>query len=104
MVGPLPIINAPAHELETLLTIIQKCKAMTKLRNGSYTVVTMDELGLCNKAIMLQWADGDVQGRTYYNWWLPYTDERLKSDWQICAIIRNFRHVGGKRSFWRNHS
>ena len=55
MVGPLPIINAPAHEFETLWTVIQKCKAMTKLRNGSYTVVTMDE-GLYNKAIMLQWA------------------------------------------------
>ena len=28
---------------------------MTKLRNGSYTVVPMDE-GLYNKAMMLQWA------------------------------------------------
>ena len=55
MVGPLPIINAPAHEFETLWTAIQKCKAMTKLRNGSYTVVTMDE-GLYNKAMMQQWA------------------------------------------------
>ena len=54
IVGPLPIINSPAHEFETLWTVIQKCKAMTKLRNGSYTVVTMDE-GLYNKAMMLQW-------------------------------------------------
>ena len=54
IVGPLPIINAPAHEFETLWTVIQKCKAMTKLRNGSCTVVPMDE-GLYNKAMMLQW-------------------------------------------------
>ena len=44
MLGLLPIINAPAHEFETLWTVIQKCKAMTKLRKGSYTVVTMDEV------------------------------------------------------------
>ena len=55
MVGPVPIINEPAHEFETLWMVIQKCKAMTKLRNGSYTVVTMDK-GLYNKAMMLQWA------------------------------------------------
>lgn len=56
MVGPLPIIiNAPAHEFETLWTVILKCKAMTKLRDGKYTVVTMDG-GLYNKAKMLQWS------------------------------------------------
>lgn len=55
IVGPLPIVNAPAHEFETLWTVILRCKAMTRLRNGKYTVVTMDE-GLYNKAKMLQWA------------------------------------------------
>ena len=55
MVGPLPIMNAPAHKFETLWTVILRCKAMTRLRNGKYTVVTMDE-GLYNKAKLLQWA------------------------------------------------
>ena len=60
MVGSLPIVNAPAHEfetLETLWTVILRGKAMTRLRNEKYTctVVTMDE-GLYNKAKMLQWA------------------------------------------------
>ena len=53
MVGPLPILNAPAHN--TLWTVILRCKAMTRLRNGKYTVITIDE-GLYNKAKMLQWA------------------------------------------------
>ena len=43
MVGPLPVVNAPAHEFETLWTVVLRCKAMTRLRNGKYTVVTMDE-------------------------------------------------------------
>lgn len=54
IVGPMPIINALAHEFETLWTVILRCKAMTALRGGKYTVVTMDE-GLYNKAKMLQW-------------------------------------------------
>ena len=41
--GPLPTVNAPAHEFETLWTVILRCKAMTRVRNGKYTVVTMDE-------------------------------------------------------------
>ena len=52
VVGPLPIVNAPAHEFETLWTVILRCKAMTHLRNGKFTVITMDE-GLYNKAKML---------------------------------------------------
>ena len=55
MVSPLPIVTAPAHEFETLWTAILRCKTMTRLRNGKYTVVTMDD-GLYNKAKMLQWA------------------------------------------------
>ena len=55
MVGPLPIVNAPGHEYETLWTVILRCKAMTRLRNGKYMIITMDE-GLYNKAKMLQWA------------------------------------------------
>ena len=55
IVGPLPILNAPAHEFESLWTIILRCQVMTRLRSGKYTVVTMDE-GLYNKAKMLQWA------------------------------------------------
>jgi hypothetical protein len=54
IVGPLPIINAPAHEFDTLWTVILQCQAMTKLREGKYTVITMDE-ALYNKAKMLQW-------------------------------------------------
>lgn len=55
-VGPLPIINAPAHGFDTLWPVILQCQAMTKLREGNYTVVTMQDEALYNKAKMLQWA------------------------------------------------
>jgi len=59
VVGPLPIVNTPTHEFETLWTVILRCKAMTHLRNGKFTVITMDE-GLYNKAKMLQWGKMQV--------------------------------------------
>ena len=55
VVGPLPIVNAPAHEFETLWTVISKCQAMTHSRQAQYTVVTLDEALYC-KAKMLQWS------------------------------------------------
>ena len=50
MVGRLPIMNVPAHEFKSLWTVMLRCKAMTRLRNGKYTVVTMNE-GLYNSSI-----------------------------------------------------
>ena len=55
VVGPLPIVNAPAHEFETLWTVILKCQAMTHLRHGLYSVITLDEALYC-KAKMIQWS------------------------------------------------
>lgn len=55
IVGPLPIVNAPAHEFETLWTVILKCQTMTHLRHGRYSVITLDEALYC-KAKMLQWS------------------------------------------------
>ena len=55
VVGPLPIVNAPAHEFETLWAVILKCQAMTHLRHGLYSVITLDE-GLYCKAKMIQWS------------------------------------------------
>lgn len=55
IVGPLPIINAVAHEFETLWTAIIKCQATTKLTKGKYSVITLND-ALYNKAKMLQCA------------------------------------------------
>lgn len=56
VVGPLPIINAPAHDYDTLWTMIVRCLAMSKLLQGKFTVITMDEALYC-KAKMLQWSN-----------------------------------------------
>ena len=76
---------------------------MTKLREGKYTVITMDE-ALYNKAKMLQWEDGRIQERGDHARRFPYTDDILESHWKVPDILGHLRHVGRKRDFWRNHS
>lgn len=57
-VGPMPIINEPAHEFDTIWTVIQNCQRMTAALEQTYTVLTFDEQLYC-KAKMLQWAKPD---------------------------------------------
>lgn len=52
--GMMPIINSPAHDYDTLWTVLQNCQKMTKKLGQRYTVVTFDEQLYC-KAKMLQW-------------------------------------------------
>lgn len=55
IIGPLPIINATAHEFDTLWTATLRCFAMSKAVKATYTVITLDEALYC-KAKMLQWS------------------------------------------------
>lgn len=58
--GYLPIINAPAHERDTLWTVIGRCVRIThELNAGQSTVLTFDEQ-LYAKAKELQWENPDT--------------------------------------------
>lgn len=57
-IGNMPIIKSPAHEYDTLWTVINKCMGMTQKLCQMYTVITFDEQLYC-KAKMLQWARTD---------------------------------------------
>lgn len=67
MVGSLPIMNAPSHGFETLWTVIFRCKGMKGLKNGKYTVITMDE-GVYNKFKTMPWQFTLVMRRPYWIW------------------------------------
>ena len=55
VVSNLPIINAPAHERDTLWTVILRCMHLSEVLNpGQSTVLTLDEQ-LYAKANGLQW-------------------------------------------------
>ena len=53
-IGRLPIINFPAHEYDTIRTVIQNCIGMTKAAGQRHTLITFDEQLYC-KAKLLQW-------------------------------------------------
>ena len=59
-VGYLPILNAPAHDKDTLWTVILRCIKLSDILNqGQTTVLTLDEQLYC-KAKMLQWSNADA--------------------------------------------
>ena len=54
IVGTLPLIDAPAHDYDTIWTVMMNCMTMTEKLGQKYTVVTFDQQLYC-KAKMLQW-------------------------------------------------
>ena len=50
----MPIINSPAHDYDTIWTVLQNCHKMTTKLGQRYTIITFDEQLYC-KAKMLQW-------------------------------------------------
>ena len=43
IVGYLPIIQAPAHEMDTMMTVLLRCKDIAKTLSQPWTVVTFDQ-------------------------------------------------------------
>jgi len=63
--GYLPLINAPAHEYDTLWTVILRCMKISEIMNpGQSTVITLDQQLYC-KVKELQWANNDLCGRVF---------------------------------------
>lgn len=59
-VGYMPIIQAPAHELDTLHTVVQRCKHIATSLGQHYVVLTVDEALYC-KLMELKWAKDAYQ-------------------------------------------
>ena len=66
---------------------------MTHLRNGKFTVITMDE-GLYNKAKMLQWGKTRAQRCHHCAWRFSHADDFFKSHREVLTVIRNGGDVG----------
>ena len=55
MVGYMPIIQAPAHEMDTLNTVVKKCMHVATVLGQQYTIITVDQALYC-KLVELKWA------------------------------------------------
>ena len=58
--GYLPIILAPAHELDTLNTVVKRCMAISSHFDQQYTVITVDQALYC-KLMELKWSVEEYQ-------------------------------------------
>lgn len=59
-VGYMPIVQAPAHEMDTLNTVVQRCKHVASSLGNNYVVLTVDEALYC-KLMELKWAKEEYQ-------------------------------------------
>ena len=59
-VGYIPIVQAPAHELDTLHTVVQRCKYIATQLGQHHVVLTVDEALYC-KLMELKWAKDEYQ-------------------------------------------
>lgn len=59
-VGYMPIIQAPAHEMDTLNTVVKKCMHVTAALGQRYTIITVDQALYC-KLVELKWAVPEYQ-------------------------------------------
>ena len=60
--GYMPIILAPAHELDTLNTVVKRCMAISSHLGQEYTVITVDQALYC-KLMELKWSVPEYRKR-----------------------------------------
>ena len=61
-VGYLPIVLAPAHELDTLNTVVKRCMAISSHFGQEHTVLTVDQALFC-KLMELKWSVEEYQDK-----------------------------------------
>lgn len=54
-VGYMPLIQAPAHDFDTLNTVVQRCMHISEKLGKKYTVITVDQ-ALYFKLMDLKWS------------------------------------------------
>ena len=60
VVGLMPILNAPAHEMDTLYTAVQRCRVVASALGQQHVIITVDE-ALYQRLLPLKWAHSDLQ-------------------------------------------
>lgn len=85
-VGYLPIIQEPAHEMDTLNTVVQRCMYISDQLGQHYTVLTADQ-ALYYKLMDLKWS-------------VPAYKDRLIPRMGGLHIAMNFQKVIGLAEIW----
>lgn len=58
--GLMPLINAPAHDMDTLTTVVHRCRAVATSLGQKYVVLTVDE-ALYQRLLPLKWATKELE-------------------------------------------
>lgn len=58
--GYMSIILAPAHEYDTLYTVVQRCKYVDEVNGQKFVALTVDEALYC-RLMEFKWANDEIQ-------------------------------------------
>ena len=66
-IGYMPMVLAPAVDMDTLNTVVLRCKHVARTLGQNYVVITVGEALLC-KLMELKWANADYQNSLVVRW------------------------------------
>ena len=95
-IGYMPILQAPAHEFDTLSAVVKRCMHVSSVLGQRYTVITVDQALYCKPVEM---DCTRIPGETCCTTrWPSYINVLPEDYWQPNKWIRVSRDMGGKCS------
>ena len=95
--GYMPISLAPAHELDTLNTVVKQCMAISAHFNQEYTVITVDQPLYPKLMELKKWCIPEYQKKPFPSFrWFTYVNALSEDNWETREWFRLKRRIGGK--------
>jgi hypothetical protein len=93
-VGYMPILQAPAHEFDTLNTVVKRCMYIAAALGQKHTVITVDQALYC-KLVELKWAIPEYQDKLGdTDGWSSHIHVFSQGDWRPHEFVRFGRSMG----------
>ena len=98
-IGHMPILPVPADDMDTIYTVIARCKYIAELLNISHTIMTFDQALYC-RAKELVWSNQPG----FKNVIISHCNELYEGYWAAHGGIWSEGYMGGEWSVWRKHN
>ena len=96
----MPILQVPAHEIDTLNTVVKRYMHISAALGQQYTVITVDQALFC-KLLELKWSIPEYQNKLVVQLGgSSYINVLPESDWKPYEWIRLGRNMGRKWTSW----
>ena len=92
-VGYLPIIPAPAHDLDTVMTFLLRSKAIATKQGQRTTVITLDQALYHKAKELILVKSGKAQKYNCLTGLIPHSNELPTGSWQALCSVWSDRYM-----------